>query len=77
MGKIGLPIILSNPHYLFADEKCLNDVEGISPPKLELHNTIVYVEPLTGIEMKANQRLQFNINCFNDSNIKYIENFLF
>ncbi len=70
MSGIGLPIILSNPHFLFGDEKFLTDVDGISPPSLDLHNTLVYLEPLTGLELKANQRLQFNANCINDSNIK-------
>jgi hypothetical protein len=69
LSGIGLPLILSNPHFLFGYDELLTDVEGISPPELDLHNTLVYIEPLSGIEMKTNQRLQFNINCINDPKI--------
>lgn len=71
MGNIHLPIILSNPHFLFADASTLSNYEGITPPTLEDHNTVVLLEPVTGIEFKANKRLQFNINLVNDSKIRY------
>jgi hypothetical protein len=71
VGNINLPIILSNPHFLFADASNLNNYEGITPPTLDDHNTVVLLEPVTGIEFKANKRLQFNINLVNDSKIRY------
>jgi scavenger receptor class B protein 1 len=60
---------MSSPHFLFADPVFLKDVEGLSPDFLK-HNTFLSVEPTTGILMKANKRLQFNIKLFRDVRVE-------
>lgn len=64
----GVPIIQSSPHFLFCDERYVNDVVGIEP-NYEKHRTQLYVEPTTGVLMKANKRIQFNTQLFKDSRI--------
>jgi lysosome membrane protein 2 len=64
----GIPIIMSSPHFLYADERFLKDVDGLNPDAL-LHNTFLSVEPTTGLLMKANKRLQFNIQLFEDNRV--------
>jgi len=74
LGGIALPIVMSNPHFLFGDESVINNVEGLSPPDINIHNTVVYGDPLTGIELAAHQRLQLNLNVINDSKIDTAKN---
>ena len=57
--KKGIPIIQSSPHFLFCDEKYLSQVEGLKPD-INKHRTQLYVEPTSGVLMKANKRIQFN-----------------
>jgi lysosome membrane protein 2 len=66
--QAGVPIIMSSPHFLYADERFLKDVDGLSPDPL-LHNTFLSVEPTTSLLMKANKRLQFNLPLFEDKRI--------
>lgn len=65
----GVPIIMSSPHFLFADPKFLKDVDGLVPDE-RLHNTYLSVDPITGVLMKANKRLQFNMQLFRDSRVE-------
>ena len=53
----GAPIVGSNPHMLYVDNTY---VTGLSPD-IQLHNTNIDVEPLTGKTMHVNKRLQANI----------------
>ena len=63
---------MSCPHFLFGAQDFIDDVIGITP-NLEQHQTLIYIEPLTGIPMKANKRLQFNTQLFQDKRIRLIE----
>ena len=64
----GVPIIMSCPHFLYSEEKFTLDIDGVKP-KYEDHATLLYVEPMTGILMKANKRIQFNTQLYQDPRI--------
>jgi hypothetical protein len=66
----GVPLVMSCPHYLFAPQEIVDDVVGIKP-NLTQHQTLIYIEPLTGIPMKAHKRLQFNTQLFKDARIRF------
>jgi len=56
----GLPIYMSKPHFLHADPWLIQQVEGMKPQEV-LHDTSVDVEPITGATMRAQKRLQINL----------------
>ncbi|KAF7661796.1 hypothetical protein LDENG_00254830 [Lucifuga dentata] len=58
--KQGAPIIMSSPHFYQADEKFIQDIFGMKPKK-EQHQTIIDINPLTGIILQAAKRLQVNV----------------
>ncbi|KAM3599815.1 uncharacterized protein V6R79_011979 [Siganus canaliculatus] len=58
--KQGAPIIMSSPHFYQADDKFVEDVFGMRPRK-EDHQTIIDINPLTGIVLQAAKRLQVNV----------------
>ncbi|XP_034565846.1 lysosome membrane protein 2c [Notolabrus celidotus] len=58
--KQGAPIIMSAPHFYQGDEKFVEDVFGMKPRK-ELHETIIDINPLTGVIIQAAKRLQINV----------------
>jgi hypothetical protein len=54
-----LPMVMSKPHFLDAEKSLLRHFTGLNPnPKL--HQTELYVEPLTGLMLKAAKKLQAN-----------------
>ena len=55
-----LPAIFSFPHFLNADKSVQNSVLGLSPNKEE-HQTIIDMEPWTGMVLQVAKRLQINI----------------
>ena len=58
---------MSCPHFLFSTKE-LADAVGLEPD-IEKHGTTLLVEPLSGILMKANKRIQFNTQLRSDSRI--------
>lgn len=58
--KQGAPIVMSSPHFYQADEKFIQDVFGMTPNK-EHHQTVIDINPLTGIVLQAAKRLQVNV----------------
>uniref|UniRef100_A0A8C4N4Z6 Platelet glycoprotein 4 n=1 Tax=Eptatretus burgeri TaxID=7764 RepID=A0A8C4N4Z6_EPTBU len=56
----GLPIYMSLPHFLFADEEYRRDVYGMNP-NFEEHKTHLDVEPVSGITISYAKRLQINL----------------
>lgn len=58
--KQGAPIVMSSPHFYQADEKFVHDVFGMRPNK-EWHQTIIDLNPLTGIILQAAKRIQVNV----------------
>ncbi|KAK6494671.1 lysosome membrane protein 2-like [Huso huso] len=57
--KQGAPIIMSSPHFYQADQKYIDDVAGMNPNK-EDHQTIMDINPLTGILVRGAKRVQVN-----------------
>lgn len=59
-AKPPLPIFECKAHFLDADPVLVAAVNGISPDR-DLHDTLLDVEPLSGVTMQAQKRLQVNI----------------
>ncbi|XP_070305689.1 lysosome membrane protein 2c [Salvelinus sp. IW2-2015] len=58
--KQDAPIVMSSPHFYQADEKFVKDIFGMKPDKKQ-HETIIDINPLTGIVLQAAKRLQVNV----------------
>jgi CD36 family len=56
----GAPIFMSKPHFLDADPWFREKVVGMTPDRKK-HDTIISVEPTTGVTMHAQKRLQVNV----------------
>jgi hypothetical protein len=56
----GVPVLFSFPHFLWADEKYANGVEGMAPNE-DIHKTYLVVEPNTGTPLKGVKRIQLNV----------------
>nr|ASJ26356.1 scavenger receptor class B type I [Meretrix meretrix] len=54
-----LPVAISFPHFLFGDPRYINAVKGLNPNPEE-HNTLIDLEPYTGLVLQAYKRLQIN-----------------
>ncbi|XP_063066759.1 lysosome membrane protein 2-like [Engraulis encrasicolus] len=59
--KKDVPVVVSFPHFYLGDEKYHQDIDGVSPPVREEHQTYVDLNPTTGILVRASKRAQFNI----------------
>ncbi|XP_059059710.1 sensory neuron membrane protein 2 [Achroia grisella] len=57
---VGAYLVLTHPHFLFADEAYQNGVIG-NMPDLEKHVPFIEVEPYTGIVLSGGKRAQFNV----------------
>lgn len=58
--QYGAPVVLSFPHFYFADSSYLNAVEGLRPNS-SLHSFHIDVEPNTGFSVDAAVRFQVNL----------------
>uniref|UniRef100_A0A673HE34 Lysosome membrane protein 2-like n=1 Tax=Sinocyclocheilus rhinocerous TaxID=307959 RepID=A0A673HE34_9TELE len=58
--KEGVPIIMSSPHFYQADDRFVQDVFGMNPNKEE-HETVIDVNPLTGMLLRGAKRVQVNV----------------
>ncbi|MFX1309822.1 MAG: hypothetical protein ACFE8C_09010 [Promethearchaeota archaeon] len=65
----GIPIFLSKPHFLDADNDLIESIKGVYPIK-ELHDTYLDVEPNSGAVMNAAERFQINL-MIDDTDIWY------
>ncbi len=63
---------MSTPHFLFAYEELWNDT-GLYPD-FDKHATLIFIEPTSGLLMKANKRIQFNTKLRRDSRISMTKN---
>ncbi|CAH8493814.1 unnamed protein product [Schistosoma haematobium] len=68
----GIPIAVSQPHFLNANQSYQNAIDGLYPTD-EL-NTMIYIEPNTGYVIKAEKKLQMNIFIKNNQNFQQLEN---
>ncbi|ERL87022.1 hypothetical protein D910_04424, partial [Dendroctonus ponderosae] len=57
----GMPITLSQPHYLNADEAILKTVNGMNP-NVEQHGSSCIIQPLVGAPLSGNMKIQVNID---------------
>uniref|UniRef100_A0A0G4I4Q2 Uncharacterized protein n=1 Tax=Chromera velia CCMP2878 TaxID=1169474 RepID=A0A0G4I4Q2_9ALVE len=59
----GAPVFASKPHFLDGDPRLSSgefNVEGLHPKKSE-HDTVLYIEPMTGAVVKGRQQIQLNV----------------
>ena len=59
-SPVAIPLFISAPHFYLGAKSLLEAVDGLSPNKEE-HETVLNVEPHTGISIKSNKRLQINV----------------
>jgi len=59
--KFGVPLFISQPHFFQADSYYASLVEGISPPSREKHGSFLRIEPVTGVSVGVNVRMQVNM----------------
>lgn len=57
----GMPITLSQPHYLNADEAILETINGMNP-NVEQHGSSCSIQPLVGAPLSGNMKIQVNID---------------
>lgn len=60
LKKHGSPVYLSKPHFLDGDDSLIKTVVGMNPDSDD-HDTIIEVEPITGMTMNARLRIQANL----------------
>lgn len=70
----GAPIIFSLPHFLDGDADLRNRVIGMDPVREE-HQSVIDIEPMSGVVMNAAKRLQINAFITNISHVKDTRNF--
>ena len=58
------------PHYMYGDESLTQAVLGLEP-NFTKHRTVIYFEPLTGLPVKANKRVQLSAKTMRDESIEY------
>uniref|UniRef100_V5I8K2 Sensory neuron membrane protein 2 n=1 Tax=Anoplophora glabripennis TaxID=217634 RepID=V5I8K2_ANOGL len=57
---VGAPILLSFPHFLYADDHYREAVEGVDEPDESIHKLYLLVEPNTGTPLEGKKRAQLN-----------------
>jgi hypothetical protein len=55
------PFLMTKPHFLDADPSLFDYVDGVPPPKRDLHDSFFDVEPETGAVLNGKMRLQANL----------------
>ncbi|XP_035218521.1 scavenger receptor class B member 1-like isoform X1 [Stegodyphus dumicola] len=71
--QYGAPVVLSFPHFYFADPSYLKGVDGLRPNS-SLHSFHIDVEPNTGFSIDAAVRFQVNLNVQRISGISQLSN---
>ena len=61
----GVPVVMTAPHFFRGDNELITAVEGMVPDG-ELHDTVLYIEPLSGVAMRAHKRIQVGGTVFVD-----------
>ncbi|KAK5638325.1 hypothetical protein RI129_012620 [Pyrocoelia pectoralis] len=62
----GIPLTISQPHFLNADPKLLQEIGGLSPDP-QKHSFYIVIHPESGLTLEAKFRLQLNLNVPNTS----------
>ena len=63
--KIKTPVVISLPHFLYAEKQLQQAVVGLSPIEDE-HQTVVDLEPNTGVGVNFQRRIQMNALIYRD-----------
>ncbi|KAJ8687763.1 hypothetical protein QAD02_023557 [Eretmocerus hayati] len=69
---IGIPAVVTNPHFYNADPDYLNMVHGLSPNE-DKHMFVMDFEPFVGCPLQVRERLQFNIFIERNEKVKLME----
>ncbi|XP_037867708.1 scavenger receptor class B member 1 [Bombyx mori] len=56
----GLPVALSNAHFLYADPEIYSKIEGIQPDE-EKHGSNILIDPIMGLALKTEFSVQLNV----------------
>ena len=57
------------PHFMFGDKELVDAVMGLEP-NFTKHRTEIFFEPLTGMPIKANKRVQLSGRTMRDESIE-------
>lgn len=72
--RFNAPIFISYPHFYLAHESYLNNIAGLKPD-IDKHQLTLALEPMTGIPLYANARLQINLMVEPFEDIELFEKF--
>ncbi|XP_053958706.1 protein croquemort [Anastrepha ludens] len=67
----GVPMYLSHPHFMYADESYADTVTGLSPD-YEKHNFFILMEPKLGIPLQVNANVMVSLHIKNDRYISIL-----
>lgn len=62
------PIVISSPHFLYSIPEVVDSVVGIKP-NVEEHETVIDLEPHTGVGVNFARRLQLNALVLNSTGL--------
>jgi hypothetical protein len=65
------PVVISSPHFLFSSQAVINAIDGMHPVKSE-HETVLDLEPNTGVGVNFARKLQINVKMRHDPSILYV-----
>ncbi|KAJ8687761.1 hypothetical protein QAD02_023555, partial [Eretmocerus hayati] len=71
---MGLPLVVTNPHFYNADPEFLEQVEGLNPNP-ELHTVAIDLDPFVGSPLVAHARAQFNMYIMKVEKFKLMKTF--
>lgn len=63
--QLGAPLSVSWPHFYEADTKLWDAVDGLEQPNEDDHGLIFNIEPIMGLGMSGNIRMQINLQMEN------------
>jgi len=72
-GSYNVPIIMSTPHFLDADESLWKAIDGVQPDR-EKHITFLNIEPTTGMSIQAHKRIQVSLPVRDSDYFKDLQN---
>ncbi len=58
--EMGAPVYGSKPHFLDGDPDLLSSVSGLKPDR-KIHDSVIDVDPITGVTVNFQRRLQLNV----------------
>ncbi|CAF0832095.1 unnamed protein product [Brachionus calyciflorus] len=69
----GVSGFVSQPHFLNADDKFVNDLKGLQPDN-NLHDFVIHFEPTTAVPLGGNIRLQVSFYLLQHDKINLVKN---